>query len=67
MAATTVLIGATAVGFGVLLYEAVAENFDFDHLEKVRKIRKAYLKFGYPVTVVFVGLGVFVKLVHILI
>lgn len=67
MAATTILLGATAIGFGVLLYEAVAETFDFDHLETVRKIRKGYIKYCYPATVITIGVGVFVKIVHILI
>jgi hypothetical protein len=65
--ATTILLTATGVGFGVLIYEKAADILDLDHLETVRKIRKTYLKLGYPAIVVAVGISVFVKLVHILI
>jgi hypothetical protein len=67
MGATAILLTATGVGFGVLIYEKAADILDLDHLETVRKVRKIYLKLGYPVIVVAVGVTVFVKLVHILI
>jgi hypothetical protein len=63
----TTLLTATGVGFGVLIYEQVAEFLDLNHLESVRKIRKVYLKLGYPAIVVTVSISVFVKIVHILI
>lgn len=67
MGVTTILLTATGIGFGVLIYEKAADVLDLDHLETVRKVRKAYLKLAYPAIVVTVGISVFVKLVHILI
>lgn len=67
MGTAAILVTATSIGFGILAYEKVAEFLDLDHLDIVRKIRKTYLKLGYPAIVITVGISVFVKLVHILI
>jgi hypothetical protein len=57
------LIGAAAIGFGALIYEKIAEDFEFKHLEIVRKFRKRYLQLGFPATVIIIGGYLFAKLV----